>query len=485
MNGTLAIGDIDPTLISGFPGISVSLKNVSLKDSLWQKHRHTLLQAGDVDVSVNALALLGGTVDINKITINNAAIDLFTDSTGYSNTAVFGKKKTIKEDQPKEESSSSAIIKKINFNKVSFTMDNRKAYKLFKFEVNSLKGKVNYPSTGWEADITLDTRIKSLAFNTKRGSFVKDKQLSGPFDIKYSNQTKVITVAPNKLNIGGDDFVIGARFDTGKDPVQFKIDIQVDELLWSHASALLAPNITVKLNMFNLAQPLWVHTVLNGDFGGGGDPAIDVNCKVRNTSLSGPGGKADNCSFDGVFTNHNVKGKGMNDENSAIKLYNFTGNYQQMPFTIDTAIIENLISPIASGNFKSNFGLTNLNAVTGGEPLKFTNGTASLNLKYKADIVDFQIHKPMLAGIISIKNADMTYVPRNLNLKNTSLSINFKGDDLLLNDIRLQSGRSVVMMNGKVSNFLNLYYNAPEKMLLTWYIRSPQMYLGEFLGVLN
>jgi len=42
-----------------------------------------------------------------------------------------------------------------------------------------------------------------------------------------------------------------------------------------------------------------------------------------------------------------------------------------------------------------------------------------------------------------------------------------------------------VWMNGRVNNFLNLYYNAPEKIVLTWNIHSPQLYLGEFLGLLN
>lgn len=41
------------------------------------------------------------------------------------------------------------------------------------------------------------------------------------------------------------------------------------------------------------------------------------------------------------------------------------------------------------------------------------------------------------------------------------------------------------MMEGRVNNFLNLYYSAPEKIVLNWQITSPQLYLGEFLGFLN
>ncbi|HMG08148.1 MAG TPA: AsmA family protein, partial [Mucilaginibacter sp.] len=88
LNGTLTIGTLDPTFFKGFPGVSVVLKNVVIKDKLWPAHHHTLLDAKDLYVSVNAMALLKGTIDINKIEISNANIDLFTDSTGYSNTTV-------------------------------------------------------------------------------------------------------------------------------------------------------------------------------------------------------------------------------------------------------------------------------------------------------------------------------------------------------------------------------------------------------------
>jgi len=33
----------------------------------------------------------------------------------------------------------------------------------------------------------------------------------------------------------------------------------------------------------------------------------------------------------------------------------------------------------------------------------------------------------------------------------------------VLKNIRLQSGRSVITMEGRVDNFMNLYYTAPEK----------------------
>ncbi|MDN3583877.1 AsmA family protein [Mucilaginibacter flavus] len=484
LNGTLTVGKLDPTFFRGFPGVSVTLKDVVIKDAQWNVHHHTLLDAKDFDVSVNAAALFHGSVQINKIDINDASIDLFTDSTGYSNTSVF-KSKPKDKNAPKDTSSSSTQIKRFTLNNVNFVVDDRKAYKLFKFEVQDVDGRMEYPSTGWHAYIDLKTLVKSFAFNTRQGSFMKGKQLYGKFDITYNEPAKLITVAPEVLNIGEAAFTIGGKFNLAKPDVDFVLNIVNDKILWTTASHLLSPNISKSLDMFNIDEPIAVTCDIAGSFGGGGDPSIFVTANVKDNVVTIPGNKIENCSFKGIFSNNYVNGKGFNDDNSVIKLYHFNGTYKQVPFTIDTAFINNLNVPVATGIFKSHFDIAKLNHAIGDDDLRFTKGYADLKLAYKADLVNFKISKPKLAGTISVKNADVSYVPRNLNFKNTAFTIKFAKDDLLLNGIRLQTGNSVVFMEGRVNNFLNLYYTAPEKILLSWQVRSPQLHLAEFLGFLN
>ena len=484
LNGSLTVGAMEPTFLKGFPGVSVSLKNVEMRDSLWKVHHHSLLKAGAFDISVNAMALLRGTIEIRKITISDASVYLFTDSSGYSNTSLF-RKGQKKDKKTTEESSSPAEIRKFDLNRVGFIMDNRKGNKLFLFAVQNLSGKIDYPSSGWKAAINLKTMVKSLAFNTKRGSFIKDKLVEGNIDAAFDEDKGDITLSPNILNIGEDPFLLSAKFSLAKDPVEFSIHLDAKEIKWRNASALLAPNITSRLNMFNLDKPIRVKATIAGNMGAGGDPSILVNATVRNNKLTNPGGIVEDCTFDGVFTNNYENGKGLTDENSAIQLYRFSGKYGEMPFTIDTVFIHNLSKPVATGTFKSKFDVAKLNNVLGDDLLHFTKGTADLNLHYTADIVDYKLNKPVVRGYVNVKNADVSYVPRNINFKNTSISLNFTQADLLIRDIRLQSGKSIVFMEGSVKNFMNLYYNEPEKILLQWKIRSPQLHVGEFIGFLG
>lgn len=483
LNGTLTIGNMEPTFFKGFPGVSISLKNVVMKDSLWKTHQHTLLEAKDFDVSVNTMALLTGTIEIKKIGISNAKIYLFTDSNGYSNTAIFRKKD--KKKKQTEEESSDARLKKFSLKQVSFVVDNKKGHKLFQFDVEMLSGDLDYFFSGWEAKLKLKTMARSLAFNTRRGSFIKDKMLEGPFKINYNEDTGIIDVAENQLNIGKDPFLIFAKFDTSKENTDFSINIKAPGILWRDAAALLAPNISSKLNMFDLKAPIDVTCKLVGNMGPGGDPSINVTALVKDNVLTTPGAVVDSCNFKGVFTNNYLNGKGFTDENSAIKLYQFKGSYSEMPFSIDTVFIHNLDKPIATGVFKSKFEISKLNKAIGEETLHFTKGTANVKLAYKADIVDFKLSKPIVTGLVDISNADVSYVPRNLNFKNTAISLNFTSTDLFIKNIRLQSGKSIITMDGTVRNFLNLYYNAPEKILLNWQINSRELHLGEFFGFLG
>ena len=478
IKGTLAIGDLDPTFLGGFPHVSLRLQNVVIRDSLYASHKHTFLNAGDLSLSVNPLALIRGAILIKKITIRNASIDMFTDSTGYSNSAVFKKSKA----ETGESSGSFPELKKFELENVHLVIDNRQRGKLYNFLVNDLTGGLNYTSAGWEANVKLNTLVHSMAFSTRKGSFIKEKIVDGKFDIAYNEEAATITFDKNKLEIGGEDFTVQAQFKTAGPTADFSINIENKKIMWRAAAHLLSPNITSRLDMFNLKNPISVKCDIIGDFNQQGDPLIRVNAFVEDNVLDTPGGVVDDCNFMGVFTNNHAKEKGYNDANSAIKLYNFTGNYGGIPFTMKKAFILDLEKPIATGDFTSDFEMAKLTKLIDEDLIKFSTGTASVKINFKADIVDFRLAKPIVSGLVNIKNATISYIPRKLDFKDINVSLDFNKDDLYISKINLKSGKSVVQMEGNIKNFLNLYYTAPEKIVLNWEVYSPQLHLGEFMG---
>ncbi len=484
LDGSLSIESMEPALLKGFPGVSITLKNVVMKDKEWSRHQHTLLAAKHLDVSINVLGLLTGAIEIKKLAINDASIYLYTDSAGYSNTSIF-KKKNRPDTLDAADDGSSTEIRRFSLSRVKLVFNNEKGNKLFHFNIDKLDGKLNYKGSSWDAKVDLDAFVTSLAFNTRRGSFIEKKNLSGPFDATYDDETQTIAVKPNTLRIGGDPFEIAAKFLVGKDPTEFSINIKANKILWRHASALLAPNIRKRLDQFDLRDPIDVYCNIAGNMGPGGDPKIVVVSRISNNRLTTPGGVVDSCSFKGTYTNNYVKGRGNTDSNSVVKIVSFKGVYEQIPVQLDTAFISNFKVPVATGRVRSKFAVSKLNSIVGSDLLKFTDGVADLDLRYTASLVNLRLSKPVISGSIKITRADMVYVPRNLRFKDTDIALKFVGPDLFLNNLRVQSGKSIVFMGGSVKNFMNLYYTAPEKIIFNWTVNSPQLYLGEFLGFLN
>lgn len=483
VNGKIEVESMETTLLKGFPGVAVSLKKVVLRDSLYQFHQHKLLAANDIDVSLNVFSLIVGTININKIGVNNANIYIYTDSTGYSNTNMFKQKANSK---ASEKDKKAFEIKRIDLNNVNLIVDNRRRFKLFHFLVDELKGKIDYPDSGWNGRLKLKTQVKSFAFNTKNGSFLEGKTIEGTLTTHYNNERKEITIEQKQLNIGKDEFLIGAKINLAKNESAFAIDVRADRILYQNISLLLSPNISSKLLRFVVDQPISVvgHIIDDGNKDNH-DPLINVRINVKNNGITIPSGRLTNCSFIGTFTNRDTLNKPTGDRNSAIRFFGLTGDYYNAPLKIDTFAITNLERPIAAGFITSQFPLEKLNTSIGGETLNFKGGTADVRLYCKTDIDNFKFVRPDLSGNVLIKNADITYLPRGMRLVNSNLNLNFNQKDLTISQSRFQLGKSVLHMNCSIQNFLNFYYTDPEKIIVNLKMTSPTLSLSEFIGFLG
>ncbi|CAI2766326.1 AsmA family protein [Flavobacterium collinsii] len=480
INGKFHIGDFHYKFLTGFPNFTLALKDVEVKDNQWATHKHTLLKAKEIEVRLNVTSLLQNEINIHKILINDAAIYVYKAQNGYSNANIF---KPKKKKSPENKSDTETTINQIELNEVHFTLNNLLGHKLFDFDVDRLQSKVDYDGDNWQTDVFLDTQIKSLAFNTVHGSFAKQKELKGTFAVSYSASNEKIDVVTKGLKIGSDAFDITAFFNLAKGKALFGINIGTT-ILWQNASNLLSANISSKLNRFNLQQPIDVNCDIKGDFNAEGDPRIVVQAIIKNNELSIPDGLIKNCHFKGIFTNNFKPTAGYNDANSAIILTDFAGEYENIPLSIPQLSINNLEKPLATGNVSSDFDIERLNEISNDKWIQFTAGHAKANLKFQFDIVDLYITKPRFIGKIDVDDASFHYIPKNVRAVKTNIHLDFTEKALLIKQIAYKHNKNTIFVEGKIDNFLNLYYDAPEKMIVNWKIYCPNIDLKQFLGVL-
>jgi hypothetical protein len=480
INGTLTIKSMEPALIRGFPGISVLLHNVVLKDSLWSEHKHTLVDARNVYVAINVSSVLDKNPTIKNIEINDGQIYMYTDSAGRRNTDLFKKDNVT----TKQEDGKRKRINHIYLNNVLFTNENKMKKKLIRLDIRSFFGDIKYNNAEWKATANLKANVKDFILNTTRGSFLKNKYLHANLNLTYNHDAHSLTIPNQNITIGKDKFNVGGNFNFGSKQ-SFNLQVKAQGILLKDASALLTPNIAVRIDNYKLAKPLDIQATINGGLKRRGDPLIHASWQVKNNTLTASGEIITNCSFTGAFTNQLKTSAGFNDVNSAISFYNMKGEWLDIPFNAESIQIVDLKNPVFSGKFKADFKLAKLNRVFGGQTFSFNKGTAHLNISYKGPYNRNGNSLRYMNGIVRIQDAEANYKPRGMPFKNLAATLNFKGNDLFIQNVKVQSGTTFLTMEGEMRNFANLYYTDPRKILLDWQIKSPQVNLNEFLVFLG
>ncbi|MCV9930016.1 AsmA family protein [Flavobacterium sp. LS1R49] len=479
ISGTIHIGDIQYKFLTGFPNLTLALTDVELKDSLWALHKQTFLTAKEIEVRLNILSLISDKIDFHKIEINDATVDFYKGPNGITNSDIFRKKSN----KDKKDKSKTTLVDEIDMTNVHFISENKPRNKLFDFEVAALKANIDYDGSDWSTNLFVDTNVKSMAFNSLKGSFAKDKRIRGIIAVTYNTDKNKITANVDGLEIGGDKFDVKSYFDVGKTSSNFGIEIKT-RILWKNATYLLANNISSKLKWYDLKDPIGVTCTIDGDLNAEGDPKINVVAEVKDNELHIPDGLISDCTFNGKFTNTFKDELGCNDENSAVIIHGFKGAYNKIPFLIPDAMILNLDKPVATGTLNANFDVTNLNRIINADLMRFSSGQAKVNFKFECDIVDLYFRKPKFIGNVEVKNTSLSYVPKGLTFEKTDIQLDFTEQALLIKKFAFKDRHNTIFVEGRIDNFLNLYYDAPEKMLIDWNIYSPSIDIKQFLGVI-
>ena len=255
MNATVVIGDLDPSFFQTFPFLSLRLSDISLRDSLWDKHHHDFLKAEKFFIRMNPLGLFSASPKINKIIVEKGSIYLFTDTSNYTNAYIMNaKKKTTRRGLKPP-------FNGIELKEVRLTFVNPYRGKLFDFDIKKLVCNVDSEDSTTVLGIKTDLFVHDLAFNTDRGVFLKEKRVEGKFAVSLDQH--IISLDRILLKLDGQPFEISALFELGTDP-KFKLDIASNDAKYRDLTALLTERLQKKLDTFNISNTIDITASLKG-----------------------------------------------------------------------------------------------------------------------------------------------------------------------------------------------------------------------------
>ena len=478
IDGKFTVGDMDPAFFKGFPDVALELQDVTLSDSMDQVYHRPLMQFKSVYVKFNLFSLMGGEPEVRKVTIKDGQVNLFTDSTGYSNGYLLKKKPGAPAKKHKKE----VHIANFALENIQFTFDQEVKNKKIQVLIKHFDGAATDKNDVMHIVAATWLHIDQLGFNLAKGGYLVDKDFKGKMRLLYDRDKGQLQLPFQQLEVGPTPLKLSATFDFKSARPGFKIEVDAAKISYKESLSILSKSIADKLRRFNLANDISLQVSLNGKFASPDTPLVHARWQTTGNDFKTNFGVLKKASFAGSFNNEVVPGKGRGDDNSAITVNHLTANYMDIPIIADSIRLMNLIHPLLDFNLSSGFAVEKLNTALS-ETFNFTKGTAELKVHYHGGVATVDTLGHSITGGLKIKNAAFTYVPHNVHFSEGFIDLDLNGRDLVINNSTLSTGKSDIELHGIARDFLNVYFDDPRKAAFEWYLHSDTLNLAEFKGL--
>jgi hypothetical protein len=486
IGGTLKIGHADISLFRHFPAVSLSLTDVSLRDSAWQRHRHDLLRAGRVYINFSPFpSLLHGRVELSTVFVENASLYFFTDSTGYSNTYLLKGRGDSSGSSAGSSAASNGSLPKIVLSDVRWVMDKQDQHKRFDLDIRRLTAVINREDRMLRFELTTMLTVRSFSFNTEKGSFIGDKLLSGHFDFTYSLASHILQTDKARLDIDGYPFVFSGRFFPTVKPDPFFLVIDAEQVPFRAAAALLTPRLEQKLDEYDIDKTLAIHVQLDAGAADQSQPQIQVRLNLQGGKVLTPTGSFSDVSFSGSFTNEWVHGQGHDDENSGLRFTGFSGQLGGIPLHADSLVITNLVHPQLSCDLHSRFDIAALNDLYGSQTLQFRGGTGVMDLRYNGPMSENDTAGATVNGSLDLDSAAIVYLPFAFPLTNVNARLLFRDQDLVVDHLEARAGNTNFRVKGVAKNLISLIDHNSEDVSMDCALSTGHLALEDFVALVG
>lgn len=375
----------------------------------------------------------------------------------------------------KEKSDPNIVLKNI-----LVTYQNPLKNKFHQGYISSMKYSAKSDDSVSRININTSMVIKSLAFNTEKGSYLKDKTFSGNFNLLFDKRKKDLSLENIKIYLDKHPFVLKGFFSMDKTSPMFNLSVRAVRINFDKLVSFLTPPVQKKIGIYVFRKPIDFQINLSGKTSYKYIPLVKAVLDCRNNVISMPKSEFSNCNFTAILTNEIDPNKLRNDENTLIQINKFSGKWENIPIVSRSIKISNLKSPFLECDISSNVDLASLNKLTGSSTLQFIKGSGAVNVVFKGPVSGRDSMVSNLNGGITIKDAAIKYLPRNFLLSGCNGSLQFKNNDLFVNKFNATVGETTLQMNGDAKNFLSMLNISPEKLVLHWRIFSDHFQLNDF-----
>lgn len=482
LQGEVHIGDVSLAFWKDFPHLMLEIKDVSIRDSLYAQHQHELLHAERIFVSVQLPELFSSITTVEKISLENVSVYAFTDSSGYNNTYAF----QLKEKTNSAKNSTAQFhLKELDIEQLKVHLALVPYDKQFDFEVLSLAAQIQQTDSNIHLTAPMKAHIGGLGFQMTKGPFLVDKNVASTLILDFDKKEKIIKIPRQEVFVADEPFWLAASAFLNATTPHYSLSITNENLPYDKGFSLVNAYLQRRLSLLSLKAPVSVHVQVDGELGQQSLPLIKVDFSTRNNQIQTDYGIMDSVNLHGYYYNNWIAGKGHVDSNSAVFVDTLRGRLLgKIPFIADSVVVYNLIEGQSEVQAKIHaaFDLVALNDFVD-KSMRIKQGKAQLEVLFKGTSNMQALQKNQLYGSLKIDHAALYYIPRNFDFNNVSAVLKFDNQDVILQNLHLNKGKSSLNVNGKVSNILSAVTEQPGVVQIQTQVNSPFIDLEDFTSM--
>ena len=479
MNGKILVGDVGLDFLSTFPYMSLSLKDVAVRDSLFDQHKHEFLRIRNLYIRSNPVSLFKGRVEITRIVADSGRLFIYTDSTGYSNKYLLVTKKSKTVDTGQQQNMR-LPFEELKLKDMDLNLLDESKHKLFGVFIDKLTGTVDKADSMLKVDVKMRALIRSLAFNLSKGSYAEQKPIIGDFTVFVNKQ--YLKFDDIRLNIGNEPLDVSGSFHLKGDK-EYQLHIGSASSDFENAKKLLTPVLREKMSLYHLAKPLNFFVDINGHTDKSEEPVLSIKCFTENNLVTTGIASFAKASFKGEYSS---KAKdSVSAPEDVMKITDFSGEWQGIPVTSREMIFDNLKNPTLHADINADCDLTALNNLLGSETFLFNKGSISTHVQYYGPLSDTTKMVPAIKGSMVISGGEILYGPRQVSLTDCNGNIVFDNQDVFIKDLKAKAQGNSVLINVAAKNVVALMQQNPDKVALDCNVYSPQLDINTLRNLLS
>ncbi len=459
-----------------FPNLALKVKNLSITDSLSGSQ---VFQINTFDADIDLWSVIMFKPKINAVTVEDASLDLMSDSLGNLNFSILSIVDTSKTKAiPKPISLHFDMpIQKIILKNVAIHLINVSEHK--NIGLKAINTEITISQSKGETNIEVNGPVyfNGLGFDTRLGYFLKDKTVDAHISAKIPVNENKLYFLPSYVVIDEESYNVSGYFKPDIYP-DIAIIIQTDNAVVTKVLPCLSQNVALKIADYQVTNTVHAVITIAGPLLPNQDPSIDLRFwsegnifKFKDWPITISG-----INFEGIVCNHMNPDINRGDPNTSFEIRSVTGKIGPGDLAANIKIFD-LINPTIDVNADVNVNLANLASSFHDFPFEQAKGNAKLNINYNGQfpagkelslLSEWQYRGYILFDEIAFKAGGIYY--ENINGK-----MKFRNDTVTLpKDFTFNIAGNTVLASGNIYKPIQ-HFIMPET-LLQAYIKLQSKY---------